>query len=767
MKEIKFRSHKILQSQAKNLVSEKVYKNMRPNIKSTAGLQNNKIINLKSSNQNLISNSLNNDNTFNTSDIMVNFFTSPIKNRNLKQRSTQNLKIENKDEIINRNRSYSHFRNISRSSHVIAKEVQNSVLSKRDSFSIYDSLMNNSQDNNNMGLRASKIGKSLLDISLNRSRTGKSRERKKTEDSILKYEDYIKDKPVDNKYRASAIQFTCTISNNNLNSIKKDSLLEEYMNRNKDKPTKLVNSTNNLLNHKASDSPFNTEKSFDSRNIKTIILNSSAKNKVKIQKIINDNKANIQHEIDKSLNRQENEFNKEKSKTNKTKLNTNHENNNATSKKSFSRFVSNKNDNLDKLHKNSTKIENTINKEYINANKEVIIKIKGENIKTNIITNIITNNIVNPPDNDLIKKSTPQQNEDEINLATNPSMSSNSNVENYNKPESFASHNTMKDVTSIQSPIKYKDTTTNKSEVINNCVSNEDDEFDCNDVDEFDGSNKNNINIVPNINKIYKSTPKGNINNINDQINQKVNQELANLKQYDEIMNKYLFGSNGNNISQIGSETSFSMVLNDSKISKGSQIEKDIEIVKSSKNSIKNIKHLYKKEVSRLQNDLKDIEKERAKIREQKILNGTKDNIVSTNKETNEIAKIKLELEALKTNLTKKENNYKNLIKSLLSEFGNPQNCKFEELNESITKEINKLIDDDKTDGEDSMLFDLKQFKQDDMLNYKFDIPLKYQMSKNAKVVSEDKKQDGKIVKYYDNSVVEIVGRNGNITKVR
>jgi hypothetical protein len=67
---------------------------------------------------------------------------------------------------------------------------------------------------------------------------------------------------------------------------------------------------------------------------------------------------------------------------------------------------------------------------------------------------------------------------------------------------------------------------------------------------------------------------------------------------------------------------------------------------------------------------------------------------------------------------------------------------------------------------EDSMVAELKEFKKEDLGLYKFDIPLKYQLAKNVKVSSECTRPDGKLVKYYENSVVEIITKNKTVTRV-
>jgi hypothetical protein len=91
-------------------------------------------------------------------------------------------------------------------------------------------------------------------------------------------------------------------------------------------------------------------------------------------------------------------------------------------------------------------------------------------------------------------------------------------------------------------------------------------------------------------------------------------------------------------------------------------------------------------------------------------------------------------------------------------------------LNNNQDKQYNNLVENNNNINidninEDSMIIELNEFKEDKLINYKFEIPLKYQMSKNVKVVGENVKNDGKIVKYYENSVVDVISKN-NITRV-
>ena len=64
------------------------------------------------------------------------------------------------------------------------------------------------------------------------------------------------------------------------------------------------------------------------------------------------------------------------------------------------------------------------------------------------------------------------------------------------------------------------------------------------------------------------------------------------------------------------------------------------------------------------------------------------------------------------------------------------------------------------------MLQELSNFKVEGQNNFKFEIPIKYQLGKNLKVVKENARNDGTLVKYYENSVVDLVSKNNNLNRV-
>jgi len=155
-----------------------------------------------------------------------------------------------------------------------------------------------------------------------------------------------------------------------------------------------------------------------------------------------------------------------------------------------------------------------------------------------------------------------------------------------------------------------------------------------------------------------------------------------------------------------------------------------------------------------------------------------------------------------------KENNYKNTIKSLLCELKS-SNHVFNEFNWNgvdpyfTNKEISELIQDTKknlspqinllmpspimttisnepiihpktsafspfrksTDSsEDSILNELIDFKMEDLNQYKTEIPNKYQVGKNKLLGQEVK--DGKTIKKFENHIIEVHSKNGNLIRV-
>jgi hypothetical protein len=287
-----------------------------------------------------------------------------------------------------------------------------------------------------------------------------------------------------------------------------------------------------------------------------------------------------------------------------------------------------------------------------------------------------------------------------------------------------------------------------------------------------------------------------------------------------------MFGSKPKNNSSIEINISHSGLdnLNESRIS---QIDKDIDSIKLNRSTLKSIKKVYKKEIKKMEREMNKIEEVKSielekinsiKIKElEKLKEKIKIQDKGKDKNASSIQKIQMELETLKVNLIDKENNYKNIIKNLMSDLKSlPDNVSVSastdgvDLNDSILKGINEIMDEDEKKNlkningctpvnmnsrnqstnmtrskietnlktsiigrsdvdlyeDDSMLMELKEFKDDDIINYKFEVPLKYQISKGIKIINEEQKE-GKFIRYYENKVIEIVTKSKNITRVR
>ena len=80
------------------------------------------------------------------------------------------------------------------------------------------------------------------------------------------------------------------------------------------------------------------------------------------------------------------------------------------------------------------------------------------------------------------------------------------------------------------------------------------------------------------------------------------------------------------------------------------------------------------------------------------------------------------------------------------------------------TKQV-KLIDRTKPPTtETDLLVELENFKKEENI-YKFEIPLKYQMSKFEKCIKE-RKIKGRLVKFYENSVIDIINKNKTVKRI-
>lgn len=66
----------------------------------------------------------------------------------------------------------------------------------------------------------------------------------------------------------------------------------------------------------------------------------------------------------------------------------------------------------------------------------------------------------------------------------------------------------------------------------------------------------------------------------------------------------------------------------------------------------------------------------------------------------------------------------------------------------------------------DSIMEEYRNFKNEDSSIYKHEIPLKYQFSNNIKIKNEQSMPDGRTLRYYENSVIEVISKNKNLTRV-
>jgi hypothetical protein len=71
-----------------------------------------------------------------------------------------------------------------------------------------------------------------------------------------------------------------------------------------------------------------------------------------------------------------------------------------------------------------------------------------------------------------------------------------------------------------------------------------------------------------------------------------------------------------------------------------------------------------------------------------------------------------------------------------------------------------------KGENNDSIIEEFENFKNEDTSLYKFEIPTKYNFSTTVKVEKEQNMPDGRIIRYYENSVIEVVSKNKNLTRV-
>ena len=206
------------------------------------------------------------------------------------------------------------------------------------------------------------------------------------------------------------------------------------------------------------------------------------------------------------------------------------------------------------------------------------------------------------------------------------------------------------------------------------------------------------------------------------------------------------------------------------------EMKNDIDFLEETKEKMINIQEYYGNELIKIQYDLT----KQSKIKESSTTVGVTDD--------NRIKKDGMEV-------SQKEMFYKETIQSLMKELKlltgdnvDPELSKevddFLNMNEDI--EINlsneamnnssnpirrsrtkyfKLPEKEKYDSpETSLITELENFKEEEHL-YKFEIPSKYQMPQFTKCKKE-KKIKGRLVRFYENSVIDIIGKKKTITRI-
>jgi hypothetical protein len=926
-----FTSNKIIQNEAKKLVAEKILQNMNfKNTKIKEEANRNSYNNFNSNNIKPIKIKDSNKEDYlssqkiNASEVMSNFF---IK-KNPSTQTTQTTKLQK--NVTRQTRENSVKRQVrgnsekiikKRSSHSIAKDVQNTIL--KNESSVYDNLINNTVD---QGGKSFRMSRSILDMSMNKSRIGASKERK-NEESALKYDDYIKDKPSTSIHHNKAtsminINFSCSensVINQDQDNSVKASMLESFLNQNLGTNYKLVGNNYTLRN-----SSFQSNRGASTRSLQHVNNNINTSSKLKSNKILNSVLADESVLKNSKNQSRESKFNNKQEKSEKVINNqiTNQlKNQLSTPVKDEINADSKINFDINLSSSNNFSISQNPSPSNVQVKNQTLSKIfelklqdtqefQTERKKlSEIDEKIIFNNSI--LDN---KLQTPFKSHEK-------NINSNLQSENLSSPNKYKlgfspvviSPIGKRRVPSSNLVTLENDSDTNLKASQKN--ENEEDDLDCANVEEFEGEERstievrnfdqmNNYRMKSAFNKVTlleetKHSSKGkekthrSILNLEMTENEK-NQEIDDLlgedyvyqenmnhldnimhndgpiRHYDEIVNKLLFSSNP---FQAGIESQSLSVshnvqvnttnLNDSRISRVSLVEKDLESVQSIKNSMKGMQLIYKKEILKLQEELKELEDvksfefEKIKTRKENEIRALKEKILKEgeknekdgdiNTKDSELTKTKdkktkkllNELETLKSNLLMKENNYKTMINNLLGEWKNLtsnsqivnnlsvfSNSDIPDLNDSMIRDINEVMEDSILDEvkknsqngnlnsgsknkqenilgsginmsnftpstnatltgtkkeysqktemepqinleEDSMMVELEEFKQDDLGNYTFDIPLKYKMNNSARVESEDLKKDGKLVRYYNNSVVEILAKNKTVSRVR
>ena len=190
------------------------------------------------------------------------------------------------------------------------------------------------------------------------------------------------------------------------------------------------------------------------------------------------------------------------------------------------------------------------------------------------------------------------------------------------------------------------------------------------------------------------------------------------------------------------------------------EIDKELKEVSKVKKNIKEIENYYENEIKRINFKLNQMgqneepSKEKIKIIKEKFIQ--LDNLYS--KQENEYISTIIELMEELKNLNGGVGISNKLIKdidSLIIDRNNEENKNAENNDSEITK---------RKSVEKALLEELENFKKEEK-NYKFKIPTKYQMNNSIRFLKQTVVK-GKIIKFYENSVIDLINRHRTIKRI-
>ena len=190
------------------------------------------------------------------------------------------------------------------------------------------------------------------------------------------------------------------------------------------------------------------------------------------------------------------------------------------------------------------------------------------------------------------------------------------------------------------------------------------------------------------------------------------------------------------------------------------EIDKELKEVSKVKKNIKEIENYYENEIKRINFKLNQMgqneepSKEKIKIIKEKFIQ--LDNLYS--KQEDEYISTIIELMEELKNLNGGVGISNKLIKdidSLIIDRNNEENKNAENNESEITK---------RKSVEKALLEELENFKKEEK-NYKFKIPAKYQMNNSIRFLKQTVIK-GKIIKFYENSVIDLINRHRTIKRI-